>query len=495
MSDFAHTVLRAGSHVVRLARRVTPILTPGEGWSGATAQPDAVGDSEGLGYSRKPNARWDSPRDTHDITGTLNIGVVAFHINAGGSRGIDYVEIAANGGAWVRARRGVNPDTGVLEYYVALRASDFTDGTHELRARVYPVCGVPRVLGGAYNANGEHSLYVTTNAGGTLPSAVRYVSTTGSNANNGLTAGAPKATVNDAIWSIHQAQGNVNGATIKLLAGTHTLANATWPASQMENSTRWLTIEPAEGVSRDDVHVRGAASDNRLGQVKLLRWHNVSIDAVTGAEVIGSYVSGARIWYDNCVIDGVDRTQASSGGWYGFTSWNGGKFITGCTIRNVRDAATLFTLVRNVQVSTVMSDAFSASACVLNSHVTDINPGESDAHPDIAQYHGGNYGNVLLYGVTSDKTYSYPNGVQGLFLSREASQTDLAVVDCVFSNNPSWSLALSMEGPLANVLISDTEIDGGAAWGQNLTTTDVVLERVTYRSTPLSSRSGVTIRS
>src|SRR5579862_715287 len=120
----------------------TAVLKPGTGFTGPTTQPAQIG--SGFGSSEKPMARWDMvPYEA--VEDDFNVGVVAFHID-----GIDRVEFSVDGGKWLAVRESsLNPQTGVVEYFVTLHPADFAnDGEIELRAIVYPKSGVPRVLAG-----------------------------------------------------------------------------------------------------------------------------------------------------------------------------------------------------------------------------------------------------------------------------------------------------------------------------------------------------------
>jgi hypothetical protein len=468
-------------------------LAPGRGFTAPTPVPAPVGTSGALGYDAKAIARWDVvPFQT--FSGNFVVGVVAFHMN-----GIERVDFSVNGGPWMPVTEmKLNPATGVMGYNALLRAADFPTGRLEVRAVVIPrTAGEARVLGGDINAqvvSGEHSMVLFANARRTMAALTRYVSPTGQDSNDGRTSATPKRSVTDAIYSMHEERRNVDGATVYLLPGEHVIEGASWPRSQMANSQRWLTIEAMPGTPRDGVTVRGAGADNRLGFVKLLRWRNVKMAAVTGAEVVGSWEENSRVWYDNVIVDGVDRRNTTANGVFGWTSWGGGKYITDSVVRNLRDGTTGFALVRNVAMNGILSDAFSSSALVINSSVTDINPFTTDVHPDIVQFHGGDFRNVILYGLESDQNFQYANGVQGIFFSRAATHTDVAVVDCDISNTPSWSQALILEGPVTNLYVSGSRINGPAGYGENLTTRNVMFQNVHFTRTQPAPRPGVIFR-
>jgi hypothetical protein len=474
MSEFAHTVLRAGSHVVRLARRVTPLLVPGSGWSGATAQPDAVGDSQAFGYDAKAIARWDVvPFQT--FAGTFNVGVVAFHIE-----GIDRVEFSVNGGNWQPATSmRLNPTTNVVEYFVALRASDFADGPVEVRAIAWPNIGEPRVLAGALpGTHGEHSMFLNANANGTLPAEVRYVSPTGSDSNNGLTPETPKLTLSGARDGINPTNfSDVGGGRILCAAGNYTLGRN--PENIGRNcATQWLTIEPMPGVARADVIIdaKGTADGIRTGKVRL---RNITVKV----ELSGNGPQEDYYWLDNCHIEGPDRTSMSVAG----TSLTG-YYLTDCTVNKIRYLARNCVLMRNVVASEIGEDAFGYAT--INCTITDLDSDNESFHPDVLQMFG-NAQNVIFYGVTAN------DGMvgQGIFHDGNGAIRDIAIVDSdvrVTGSFYHWQLM----GNTTNLLAKNCTFGGGvgAIWRENFVGTNVVIDAVTWLNGSPGARSGVTYR-
>jgi hypothetical protein len=474
MSEFADNILRAGAYVVRLARRVTPLLVPGSGWSGATAQPDAVGDSQAVGYNAKAIARWDVvPFQT--FSSTMNVGVVAFH-----REGINRVEFAVNGGDWrsVTTPR-LNPTTGVVEYFVALRASDFADGPVEVRAIAYPTVGEPRVLAGALTGTdaanrGEHSMLLNANANGSLLSPVRYVSTTGSNANNGLTPETAYADVTYAANRITAAQGNSDGGIIYLLAGSHSIPGA---AFGNENTTvnRWLTIKPAPGLTKADVTVTGTTFSGLNS--KLVKFEDVTITG--GINSGGPLVD--YLWLDNCLLNGPGQDVGSiTPG----ASWSG-RWYTSSTFQNVANGAIDANLVRNCIVQDYGGDAFSNSGIVVNCIARRQDPRTQlgTYHPDIYQ-HVGTPHNIIVYGLSTSELVA----TQGFAF--EVAPVDVAIVDV--DVNASF---LMQTRPYTHIYIKDSAVR--SLVGPGLTATNVVYDGVTFYErnwTNASPPSGFVVR-
>ncbi len=196
--------------------------------------------------------RWDVvPYQT--FTDTFNVGVVAFD-----SAGIDHVSFSVNGGAWTDvSTMSVNPTTNVNEYWATLKASNLNDGPLEVRAIAYPKVGVPRVLQGATDSgNGEVSMFLNANAGGTLTNLVRYVSPTGDDANDGLTAQTPK---------LHHERGRViaspitsptAGRSICHGGDLYAVLSAVWNTNS-STTNQWMTVTAAPGVDRSQVIIAG----------------------------------------------------------------------------------------------------------------------------------------------------------------------------------------------------------------------------------------------
>jgi len=470
MSEFADNILRAGAYVVRLARRVTPILVPGEGWSGATEQPAAVGDSEDFGYDAKAIARWNVvPYQT--FTSTMNVGVVAFHIE-----GIDRVEFSVDGGAWTSATSmRLNPTTGVTEYFVALRASDFADGPVEVRAIAYPNVGEPRVLAGALTGTdaanrGEHSMFLTANAGDSLLNPVRYVSTTGSNANNGLTPETAYADVTYAANRITAAQGNSDGGIIYLLAGSHSIPGS---AFGNENTTvhRWLTIRPAPGLTKADVTITGTTGSGLNS--KLVKFEDVTITG--GINSGGPLVD--YVWFDSCVFNGPgqDVGEIGRGGW-------SAQYATNSTWQHVSTAADSFNLLRDVTVQNYGGDAFSNSGIVINSvaRLQDPLTQLGNFHPDIYQIVGHPRNNIV-YGVTATEGLA---STQGFAFNNPP--VDVAIVECDIN------ASFFINGDYTNVFVLDSHVQ--TAIGGSPSLVNVVYDGVTFYGTTPTPPSGMTIR-
>ena len=415
------------------------ILPAGSGFSGATAQPATRGSSSQTGYDAKAIARWDViPYQTFDTT--FNVGVVAFHI-----ADIDRVEFSANGGAWTAIdRMTTNPQSGVKEYWATVRASDFPDGQIELRAVVYPKVGIPRVLAGAItsasSALGEHSIFLFANANHSFVSQAVYVGLSGADTNPG-TAVAPFATIKKALSVVK------DGGTIILLdAGSYAVDGP----STYVRPTRWITIKPRDGLTRDQVVIAQPTRTGIRPFVNLLKWQGLAFDFHTVAQYYGE--AGSLLWFDN--VHWYD-----SGGWTSIYTGNTGRvsayvaatYVTDSLAEEMEYGFTSTSLLRNSHMYRISGDAFQNSRLILNSDVdtmatvicwTNASGAKECTHNDILQYWSSATNNIIIYGVEATNIKE----TQGVFITGEPLQ-DVAVVNVdLDTNDPGGGPAFSQMG-------------------------------------------------
>lgn len=390
-----------------------------------------TGNPNAPGADAKAIARWNMvPWQT--FTGEFNVGVVAFHIN-----GIGAVSFSVNGGAWVDVTEmTLNPESGTYEYWIRVNAADYADGLVEIRAVAFPVNGMPRVLAGEIDTatikNGEHSILVNMNAGGTLPSPVRYVSGNGSDDTGDGSRDNPFRTPYFALQSIQHAAGSsvadaCDGAIIYCLPGEYTWGPATSPNPRTLN--RWATITTAPGVSRDDVvfnSYTGGGFRTRLIAAKNIRTEGEMLFRSTGSEKF--------LWVNECDVIGAgridDRSPLNGHVWTGV-------WVTDTSVSDVRDAVQHATLARNVHVNRISCDAFSMSRLVVNSTVHDIDSSGTDAHPDIYQFKGSeNIDNHIVYGLRATAIRA-----QGIFARGPDRVDNIAFVNALLERCPSLESA------------------------------------------------------
>lgn len=428
------------------------LIYPGSGWEAATTEPsNAIG--SGAFSTAKTIARWDCvPYQT--VTGNFNVGVVAFHAD-----GINRVEFAVDGGQWIaittptlNTQVAGNGWPGVVSYFVTIRASDFTDGLHEIRAIAYPNEGYPRLL---------ESMWVNTNANSTLPEMIKYVALDGSDTTGDGSEGSPYATTTKAITEIRAANA-ANGATIYFKAGTHSPATLSFPINTYANTTRWITFAGAPGLAATDVVLMNTAT-NLAGACKLVRIHNCTVRA----NPVRSTTSGSKCWHDKIIVNGLDRYTASTG-WEGYSSFPGGQYITDSDLIETGNGPKGFALVRNVNVSGILDDAFSFALCVINATVTDIDPGSTGAHPDIYQTLSS-IDNVVISGVTTPDWTTQASS-QGFMTSTGINPPPLSIcsnfiiVDCNWSAGGGIARVIALGGDMRHLILRNSTFRGAAGW-------------------------------
>ena len=510
---------------VTTAATVMPGTLTGTNWA-ATAQPAAVGDYAAAGYTQSENAiaRWDVvPYQTFD--GEFNVGVVAFH-----SSGIDHVAFSVNGGAWTNVTQmTANPQTantsgvgvdydasgkgtyqnGVVEYWATLNAAQFaTDGQVEVRAIAYPEVGTPRVL---------DSLYLSTNAHGTLPSLVRYVSPMGSDTTGDGTDSNPFATIARAADAFLRGS-PVDGMYIYLAAGTYKITSTVYP--HPITSMGWLTVTTAPGVDRVDVIIDGKDKEGYGIYTNLVHYKNLTFAPSSGANlsrIFNGKAGTTSIWIDSCNLVGPGMLEPYD--W--MANDLAGIYVTDVSITNCMAGVTLSrsdmvqpVLIRNVKVFNTGGGGgqICKNALVVNYSVTDTqSAGSEDVinggfHAHGIQFYAGVgsvMGTTIIYGMYV-RASSLVGGGMGWLTASKVAITDLAVVGCDMDNlvdAPSGGAAVfAMAGPSTNVYILDCTFTGEAYWRVDLGffATDVVVESSDFatlsNNRPYGVVTGVTYR-
>lgn len=429
-----------------------PVLTPGTGFTGPTAQPAGTGAPGQLGFGENAIARWDVvPYQT--FTGLFNVGVVAFDIS-----GIKEVDFSVNGGPWTAVTQmTLNPQTanhtgvgnqndGVVEYWATLNAANFQDGQIEVRAIAVPVVGVPRVLQGAtIQDTGVESLNLYANTNGTFAGNTVYVSPIRGNDGTGTgTANQPYQSITKAL-SVAS-----NGGTVILEdpgqypVGTLAIRNA---------NNNWITVMAAPGLEPAQVVITQPIRELVRPGVALLRWRGVSFDYNTITQYYPE--SGNFVWFDQCI-------------WFNSTGWAtvyspdqmqpvrvsqyiGGSYVTNSTDQDQRWGFMDQTLVRGSLVHRISNDAFTNNKMTLNSGVDTIAVVIPGTHNDIFQYYvpaGGDshISNIIGYNITAINL----SNVQDFFLDHSPPVvfSDMAFVNISDQNvagNPPFTQLNSSE--------------------------------------------------
>lgn len=475
-----------------------PILEPGRGFSGPTAQPPAVGNPHLRGYDAEAIARWDVV-PYQDFTGLFHIGVVAFHMN-----GIDRVEFSVNGGRWTPVTEmKLNPRTNVWEYTATLDASLFDDGLIEVRARVFPKnAGEVRVLAGEIDGhnggsvhfrNGMHSMFLNANAGGTLPRHEVYADAANGNDSTGNgTRANPFRSASRALAYVTAQHGSSDGAICYLLPGEYVWEGLPHP-HRVSTGTRWATVTAAPGVNRE--LVRFVDRQPAGMRTRLLRADNISM---TGNGTPRTFTGmDTYFWVSNSVIAGPSRFEGG-GLASGSNDW-AGIFGTDLIVSEVRSPFRSSTFVRNVQASGFSDTPFGADTMVLNADVRDFSRHPDGTHADVFHWFWRNSQdreNRIVYGL---RVYEFPllgflmNPIRG----GQQGIKDVAIVNVHISKDDA-SVASSMWNiDTEHLVISGLQLpdqtfrfdvhrqdEDGALTLKNVSVTNSVFAKLTGRSFP-----------
>ena len=392
--------------------------------------------------STKTIGNWDVvPGQVFD--GTFGVGVVAFH-----EYGVD-VSFAVNGSALSTVENpSYNPRTGVWEYWVELDASDYADGPITVRATINADCPehVSREL---------EELELIANAGGTFSTtSQKWVDcATGDDDSGDGSETAPYATIEKGVAEVE------TGGTVLLAAGTCYRLTSLYDAA---NHERWTTVQPAPGVTRDQVQILAAGPDStgRFGENNI-RWKDVQIykDVDPGYSTVFYMESGHWVWFD-----GAELFDAK-GQWSGGCVMGGNSgykvYSTGSLLRDVQNVTGMCGFCRDVEMRDIGSDIFRASSGIMaiNTTITGIDVGTTSAHPDFFQLYApdGNVENIVIYNTKVTNM-----GAQGIF-GGEGTLRDVAFVNLLMEKDPSDSALLSqITGDWGHVLLWHvTTVDSG----------------------------------
>ena len=409
-------------------------LTPGTGFVGPESPMAAIGTPGDLGYDCKAIARWDVV-PFQVATDGFNVGVVAYH-----REGIEKVSFSLNGGLWVDVlEMSLNPTTDEFEYCASLSLSTIPDDEIEVRARVIPTVGEPRILAGPLDdislGIGEHSMFL---AAVNTPRPEYFVSPTGSDTTGTGTRSLPYATIPHAILA---GAGNgtegaeASGAIVTLLPGDH---HYDLPNS-VTLTTAWLTLR--SDYSEPSAITRFTSYTNNA---KLDKIHVQNMQFDQPAETNwASYMGTKRQWLDTCDIQGNFVYTVIGAGYV----W---KWATNCTAVDIKDTPFGNQITRNCHIDGLLQDAFGGEELLLSSSVkrhsreqtTDGNSNSPNpAHPDVwSKFIINDTGSIQYIEniIIRDVTASDRIEAQGLFFKGvSAAYRDIAVVNANINN--SWA--------------------------------------------------------
>lgn len=447
-------------------------LTPGTGFTGPTALPPPTGQPSQPGYSHPAIARWNVVPH-QDFTGTLHVGVLAFH-----SEDIERVSFSVEGGAWKSISQvSVNPQSRTEEYWVALKAADFPDRRIEVRAIAHPRVGIPRLL---------PSLYLNANARGGLPRAIKYVSPQGNDTTGNGTSSNPFRSISRAAKAIEAEHRSLHpdfdagGGTIYLLPGSHTLGMGSWN-DEVRTQNRWLTIArlPSSLISR--VKLVDNPNSMPLGIPKV-RFLTLTTELIRPTTIFRTKNPGVeQIWLDGMRF--IGRGPFTDLTWVDPAYQ--AQYVTETSVESAMDGFKHAALQRNVTAKDIGGHPFTGTDLLVNCTIDTLNgPSDPDHHPDVYQFYGpeSSHENTIIYGL---KTRGIIHA-QGIFAGNGIAITNVAIVKSQVNNqvtNEAGRAFLFM-GPTKNLVVKDSEFTGPAAWEASFTASHVVLQNTRFYSYP-----------
>jgi hypothetical protein len=417
-------------------------LLPGSGFTGQSSAGSPIGTQGAPGYDKTPITRWNIiPLQVVDEA--FEVGVVAFHIN-----GIEYVELSANGGPWVRvSQMTVNPRTGSREFWATLQTDAASADLIELRARVMPFeTGTPVVLQHSVEnaddyrafgdfADGVHSIFLWGPAAFST-AQTRYVSVDGNDANPGNES-MPFQTIGKALSELKALVGLERCEVIILTPGEYYGGStATWT-----DGDTWMTIRAADGLDPSDpetrVLIEGEATELHYMKPKasLVHWKNVAFDAETCHYLQSQEDEYA--WFDGCFF--FDSLGWGTPRAHIILNKNGsnrqGWSATNCDVYNKRDGFNGGQLVRNCHINGMTRDSFTNTRLVIDCSVEHFHRIVADEHCDLYQLFGSLGDEMVNYICFGLRAWDLKE-VQLIMLGKYPTRRNLAVVDLAVDMEP-----------------------------------------------------------
>lgn len=461
------------------------IVSPGSGFSGSTDAPADQGNTANRYGTQYPIARWIEP-PFQDLSTLKYVGLLADH-----GSGIAKVRFILDDGTPVDVTsRTVND--GISAFYCQINPASMSDSElRELRAIVYPVDGPCRVMQGpTFSGNntpptteGVMSFWFASNGNGTLWSGSVYVnSATGNDTTGDGTSGAPYATTMKALRQLKvlkNAAGkgnNASGGTIYVQAGNFTLGTYAFP--EVESPTRWVTIRPAPGLTKDDVTLTGSADSAGI-RTQRVRLYDIRVTPSSTTQPIRSSVplnEMSHYLIENCECDWIDPSSAGSAWFDGPRSvWVVNSIVANC-INGFTNP--YVNLIRGTALDTITADAFSDAGCVCDSSARVVYAANG-SHPDVYQLQQADNKNKYLYKlVATDDIDS-----QGIFQGVGWTVTGIAIDSCnvVRKAGTSWQ-NFAFGGTWVHAVVRDT-IGSDNASATPTSTTDCLIENCTNANT------------
>jgi hypothetical protein len=396
IGPFTITVAAAGSVLT---------VVPGTGWTGNTAVASNFGSSSGVGYGFAPTIRVNHPPfDT--FTAPFVLWIYARHTgdlsayNAVGNPtyGIDHVRVSADNGTWLTIPAQYNPDDRLWGYPVRIDPAMWADGVPSLTSTGQRML---RIIARPKNGNeaivqgvpGDYTqaFRFSTNSGGGISIAKRYIKNSGDDANDGLSEGTARKTIEGALASIG---GTPNGAVIEIVEGGNYAFSA---ASARSATTRHVTIQGKASIPRENI-VLNSQGGNGI-RVNLVHLKHLSTNQIIAGNGNNDNV---HTWFDDVLMDrgpfsGVSYGWAKVGDINPWAQSAGRVYFTNSRVDRYSNAFRTAYIVNNCSVGQIGSDLFTNTLFANNVTVDAIlsgtiesSPGVSagtgNFHPDSAQY-------------------------------------------------------------------------------------------------------------
>lgn len=326
---------------------------------------------------------------------SFDFGVVAFS-----KPGIEQVRFAISGQGYsgdVKTATAMELNTrvasaeypGVWEYFVTLRAAEFTGNG--------PITVTPTVTDKAGNTRALDPVTLIVEGESTNFDRIEAWVDLSQPAGSGSVGqpNNPFPSIQAAISAAQAANGgSSSGNTIYLAEGTYSIAGLT-----ADTREEWLTITKAASANRDRVIINEGSKAGRINIDRLKVDHVTLQSQGSGREVLheSSIAKPYRVWTNSCRFLGCGREIEGSNPvvfHHRLVSDTDQYYSTDDYTYNVRDAYGSNNMVRGAIVSTVRNDVFHAYTFVVNAKVDNVSNGGSGVHADVLQVFQ-NYGTTL----------------------------------------------------------------------------------------------------
>lgn len=390
-------------------------ISPSNNWNGTLTWSGRNPPIDESRVTFKPIAHFAIP-SFQDFNSTIDIPVVAFCKD-----GIDHVTFWVEGNTIdVNYAQMVTPDKGnPFEAFVVQLVPIDIDGALEVCATVYPNNPIaqPRTI----------KLSLFSNRMNTLPRVSKYVdSINGSDTIGNGTSNNPYATIYKAKEDLRLTN-SISGGNILLRTGDYNLSDS--KSSFRSFNDRYLTIKP-DTCNQPRIVDKGIVGSLEVQRIK---FENIKLDtSISGAKILISTsspmnVNGA-LWIDNLEYIGpgavVPNSRISSDFKY--------TYFTNLDISNSQDGIKFATLIRNVNIHNIGSDAVTLCNAVMDVTVSNCtSPPQSGFHADIWQWFGAEFENLLFYNVRVQENVD----AQGIFFQNINSVRDVAIINSILRSD------------------------------------------------------------